>query len=203
MLTTKFYNYLTKRELTKRENFKTKSVFGDIGLFSQNAMFALVRKNAIYIRGGGELDEELRLLHCRQYIFIKKQSTAKVSYYDITKLFLSEDPQLEKLIHRAKNLAICHKQQKVAPSNRRLRDLPNLHLTIERMLKKSEIPDVASFFRLGAIHAYLQVRQVYGSTANIRLLWKFAGAIEGIHWSLIQDDDKNRLLAEYQDILRR
>ncbi|MDW6003764.1 TfoX/Sxy family DNA transformation protein [Vibrio mangrovi] len=191
MIATKFFDYLMERE-----NFDTKSIFGDVGLFCQDAMFALVCANHIYIRGGGVLDEKLVSLNCSKYVFVKKQSISKVNYYDITELFRSGYPYLGDIISRAKALAICQKRQKYSLSNRRLRDLPNLHLTIERMLKKSGIPDVAAFFKLGATRAFLKVRQLYGATADVKLLWKFVGAIEEVHWKLIPEKRKQQVLNE-------
>ncbi|WNJ95343.1 TfoX/Sxy family DNA transformation protein [Vibrio ruber] len=191
MIATKFFDYLMERE-----NFDTKSIFGDIGLFWQDAMFALISTNHIYIRGGGVLDEKLNALNCAKYVFVKKQSISKVNYYDITELFQANYPYLGELISRSKALAIFQKKQKYALSNRRLRDLPNLHLTIERMLKKSGIPDVATFFQLGALKAFIKVRQLYGTSTDIKLLWKFVGAVEEIHWKLIPEKRRQQLLNE-------
>lgn len=39
-------------------------MFGGIGLFCDDAMFALVSNDCCYLRGGNELDEELMQLNC-------------------------------------------------------------------------------------------------------------------------------------------
>ncbi|SHO57156.1 TfoX/Sxy family DNA transformation protein [Vibrio quintilis] len=196
MIATKFFDYLLKRE-----KFDTKSIFGDIGVFCQGAMFALVNSDYIYIRGGGELDHLLHNMgYSGKYVLVKKQSTVKVNYYNITDLFLSGAPEFEQIVEKSKQYALEQKHQRKLPENKRLRDLPNLHLTIERMLKKSGIPDVTTFYKLGAVQCYVKVRQTYGHSVEIKMLWKFAGAIEGIYWELIREPRKQQLLLAYEAV---
>ncbi|QSA18479.1 TfoX/Sxy family DNA transformation protein, partial [Vibrio furnissii] len=54
--------------------------------------------------------------------------------------------------------------------------------------------DVDTFMRLGAPEVFNKVRRIYGSDLDVKLLWKFAGAIEGIHWKLLQEPRKRQLL---------
>ena len=39
-----------------------------------------------------------------------------------------------------------------------------------------------------------EVKQAYGNDIDVKLLWKFAGAVDGIHWKLIQEPRKRQLL---------
>lgn len=75
-----------------------------------------------------------------------------------------------------------------------MRDLPNMQLTLERMVKKAGVADVETFIELGASEVFSKVRKIYGSDVDVKLLWKFAGAIEGIHWKLLQEPRKRQLL---------
>ncbi|CAM3786213.1 DNA transformation protein TfoX [Vibrio aerogenes CECT 7868] len=196
MIATKFFDYLLNRE-----KFDTKSIFGDIGVFCQGAMFALVNSDYIYIRGGGELDNLLHNMgYTGKYVLVKKQSSVRVNYYNITDLFLSGSPAFEDILQKSKQYALTQKHQKTLPENKRLRDLPNLHLTIERMLKKSGVPDVMTFYKLGAVQCYSKVRQTYGHTVDVKLLWKFAGAIEGIYWELIREPRQQQLILAYEAV---
>ncbi|MFA0071460.1 TfoX/Sxy family protein, partial [Vibrio breoganii] len=77
---------------------------------------------------------------------------------------------------------------------RRLRDLPNMQLTLERMVKKAGVDDVSMFMQLGAPEVFNKVREAYGNDVDLKLLWKFAGAIDGIHWKLLQEPRKQQLL---------
>lgn len=174
--------------------YQQRSMFGGIGLFQQEAMYVLLTEEAIFIRGSEDLDDLLISLGCKKYRHVKKQTTATVNYYDITQLFAQRLPELDNIIERSIAYAIEQRHFQKSLASRRLRDLPNMQLTLERMVKKAGVNDVDTFIKLGAPEVFSKVRQVYGSDVDVKLLWKFAGAIEGVHWKLIQESRKRQLL---------
>lgn len=176
-------------------DFQKRSMFGGTGLFRDEAMFALLSAGKIFIRGGEKLDDTLNQLGCEKYRHVKKQTTATVNYYDITELFVGQHQQINHLVEQSINFSVSQREFKRSSANRRLRDLPNMQLTLERMVKKAGIADVDTFIELGAPTVFSRVKQAYGSDVDVKLLWKFAGAIEGVHWKLIQEPRKRQLLA--------
>ncbi|MFA0499103.1 TfoX/Sxy family DNA transformation protein, partial [Vibrio sp. 10N.222.46.A1] len=186
---TAFINYVNQfGEHQKR------SMFGGIGLFQNDAMFALLSEDCVFIRGGKLLDKKLTGLDCEKYRHVKKQTTATVNYYDITDLFTSEHPELDSIIRTSIDNSIQQRSFKKSSASRRLRDLPNMQLTLERMVKKAGVDDVSMFMQLGASEVFNKVREAYGNDVDLKLLWKFAGAIDGIHWKLLQEPRKQQLL---------
>ncbi|MFA0439168.1 DNA transformation protein [Vibrio sp. 10N.286.49.C2] len=189
MIEQKFYNYTTKfGESQKR------SMFGGTGLFQQGAMYALVSNDRVFIRGGSDLDNVLNELGCDKFKHVKKQSIATVNYYDITEIFVSNAACLHDVVKTSIDNSVNQRSTKKAIENRRLRDLPNMQLTLERMVKKSGIDDVKTFLELGAPKVFNRVKRTYGNDVDVKLLWKFAGAVDGVHWKLIQDPMKQQLL---------
>ncbi|MGF1748051.1 MULTISPECIES: TfoX/Sxy family DNA transformation protein [Vibrio] len=189
MIEQNFYDYTIKfGESQKR------SMFGGTGLFKEGAMYALVSNERVFIRGGLDLDDVLNGLGCDKFKHVKKQSTATVNYYDITEIFESKAPRLHDLVKKSIENSVSQRCTKRAIENRRLRDLPNMQLTLERMVKKSGIEDVKTFLELGAPNVFNRVKRTYGSDVDVKLLWKFAGAVDGVHWKLIQDPMKQQLL---------
>ncbi|MCG3731284.1 TfoX family DNA transformation protein [Vibrio cincinnatiensis] len=174
--------------------YQKRSMFGGIGLFQEDAMYALLTEDTIFIRGSEELDQQLMDLGCEKFRHVKKQTTATVNYYDITELFDKRHPDLESIIRRSVQYSIEQRNFQKSQASRRLRDLPNMQLTLERMVKKAGVDDVDTFIQLGAPEVFSKVRQVYGSDVDVKLLWKFAGAIEGVHWKLLQEPKKRQLL---------
>lgn len=189
MTETAFINYVNQfGEHQKR------SMFGGIGLFQNDAMFALLSEGCLFIRGGKSLDKKLTDLDCEKYRHVKKQTTATVNYYDITDLFTCEYPELDSIIRTSIDNSIQQRSFKKSSASRRLRDLPNMQLTLERMVKKAGVDDVSMFMQLGAPEVFNKVRKAYGNDVDLKLLWKFAGAIDGIHWKLLQEPRKQQLL---------
>ncbi|WP_165310981.1 TfoX/Sxy family DNA transformation protein [Vibrio ziniensis] len=184
-----FFDYVNKFGESQQ-----RSMFGGIGLFQEDAMYALLTNDCIYIRGGEELDDQLTSLGCEKFRHVKKQTVATVNYYEITDLFDNRYEGLEAIISTSIKNAVFQRVDQKSSSNRRLRDLPNMQLTLERMVKKSGVCDVDTFMKLGASVVFNKVCQTYGNDIDIKLLWKFAGAIEGIHWKLLQEPRKRQLL---------
>lgn len=174
--------------------YQKRSMFGGVGLFKDEAMFALISNDSIFIRGGSELDKKLIGLGCEKYRHVKKQTTATVNYYDITQLFITSHVEVESLIDASIAYSVKQRNFQKSSASRRLRDLPNMQLTLERMVKKAGIDDVAAFMDLGASGVFSKVKKAYGNDVDLKLLWKFAGAIDGIHWKLIQEPRKRELL---------
>ncbi len=186
-----FYEYVGKFG-----DHQKRSMFGGIGLFKEEAMFALVSNDQFYLRGGKELDQAFIDLGCDKYRHVKKQTTATVNYYDITQLFNTEHSGLDELVNRSIECSIQQRNFQKSSASRRLRDLPNMQLTLERMVKKAGVEDVETFMEMGAAQVFSKVKQAYGNDVDVKLLWKFAGAIDGIHWKLIQEPRKRELLSE-------
>jgi DNA transformation protein len=184
-----FYDYAGKFG-----HYQKRAMFGGTGLFKDDAMYALVVDKNVFIRGGDSLDTELLDLGCKKYRQIKKQTTATVNYYDITKLINSSYAMLDAVIEKSIQLSIKHRQYKKSTERSRLRDLPNMQLTLERMVKKSGVPDVETFMALGPVEVFKKVQAEYGCDVDIRLLWKFSGAVDGVHWKLLKENDKKLLM---------
>ncbi|WP_072669619.1 TfoX/Sxy family DNA transformation protein [Vibrio injensis] len=189
MSETTFFDYVIKFG-----DYQKRSMFGGVGLFQQEAMYALLTESAIFLRGSEELDERLTQLGCEKFRHVKKQTTATVNYYDITQLFEQGYAQLDDIIQHSIFYSISQRSFQKSQASRRLRDLPNMQLTLERMVKKAGVNDVETFVKLGAPAVFSKVRKIYGSDVDVKLLWKFAGAIEGVHWKLLQEPQKRQLL---------
>lgn len=184
-----FVNYISQFG-----DFQKRSMFGGIGIFQSDAMFALVAGDKLFIRGGKELDQKFIQSNCEKYRHVKKQTTATVNYYDVSSLYNDNATLLADLINQSIDFSVSQRKAQKSPSNRRLRDLPNMQLTLERMVKKSGIEDVDTFFDLGAAEVFKHVKQIYGNDVDVKLLWKFAGAIDGVYWKLIPAAKKQQLL---------
>ncbi|MDF4419944.1 TfoX/Sxy family DNA transformation protein, partial [Vibrio parahaemolyticus] len=167
--------------------YQKRSMFGGIGLFTDDAMFALVSNDCCYLRGGNGLDEVFTQLSCEKYQHVKKQTTATVNYYDVTDLFESGYVGLDELVQKSIEYSIKERKYQKSSASRRLRDLPNMQLTLERMVKKAGVDDVETFLELGPVKVFNKVKTAYGNDVDVKLLWKFAGATDGVHWKLIQE----------------
>ena len=185
-----FVDYLSQFGETER-----RSMFGGTGFFVSGAMFALVKEDRIYLRGGPSLTEKLVERACKKFVHVKKSSTAIVNYYDITELYEHDPADLSGLVKTSLDNSVAEKKYRDSKLNKRLRDLPNLRLTIERMLKKAGVDDVDTFFAMTPEELFRKVQEAHGYDVDIKLLWMFSGAQTGTHWTLLSEDTKQQLLS--------
>ncbi|SIN80727.1 TfoX/Sxy family DNA transformation protein [Salinivibrio sp. ES.052] len=176
-------------------DMELRSMFGGTGFFYQGAMFALLTGKRFYLRGGSVLSNDLLEKGCDKFVHVKKSSSAVVNYYDVTELHISGHPDLNELTERSLAQAVNDKARKTCGNYRRLRDLPNLRLTIERMLKKSGVEDVSTFYSMAPEEMFRRLQVTHGKDVDLCLLWKLAGAQQGRHWKLIEQDERERLLS--------
>ena len=187
----RFFNFVKKLG-----RFNKRSMFGGVGLFTEDAMFSLVTEGRLYVRGGGLVDEQFEKLGCERFKHVKKTTIATVNYFDISELFDKKPALLLNIIKEAMENSRVEREFKKSKENRRLRDLPNMQLTLERMVKKAGVPDVNSFLNIGAVDVFRKVNTTYGGDVDVKLLWKFAGAESGVHWTLLQEPTKKALLQQ-------
>jgi DNA transformation protein len=187
----RFFNFVKK--LGK---FNKRSMFGGVGLFTEDAMFSLVTDGRLYVRGGGNVDARFTALGCERFKHVKKTTIATVNYFEVSELFENQPALLLSIIEETMETSRIEREFKKSKESRRLRDLPNMQLTLERMVKKSGVPDVDSFLEIGAVDVFKKVNTTYGGDVDVKLLWKFAGAEKGVHWTLLQEPMKKSLLQQ-------
>ncbi|CAH0526047.1 TfoX/Sxy family DNA transformation protein [Vibrio hippocampi] len=180
--------------------FTTRSMFGGLGLFHKGAMFALVADNLLILRGGKDLSCAMNLLGCKQYRQVKKRTIASVDYFDVTALYDCKAEALPQLIIDSAMFAFQQKKWQSNGRDKRIRELINLQFSIERMLSKVGVIDLATLQEIGAAHAFSLLKRRYGEQVNAQLLWKLAAAIEGIHWWLLQEPKKKQLWQQYRKL---
>lgn len=77
-------------------------------------------------------------------------------------------------------------------------DLPNFGPKSQQMLAQAGIHTVEQLRGLGAVRAYVQVKQV--GKVSLNLLWALEGALSGQHWLQVARHERLRLLLELEDV---
>ncbi|WP_299015419.1 TfoX/Sxy family DNA transformation protein [uncultured Photobacterium sp.] len=178
------------------ENVKSRSMFGGFGIFSGETMFALVVNDKLHLRANAKNEEEYKLAGLKPYVYKKRGFPVVTKQYAIPEEWWD---QPEKIISQATRSLDAAKQDKETKSKSgpsRIKDLPNLRLANERMLKKAGITSVEQLFETGAINAYKALQETHRDTVNVELLWALEGAVSGKHWSVITQQRRSELLSQ-------
>ncbi|GAK14886.1 LOW QUALITY PROTEIN: positive regulator of competence TfoX [Vibrio sp. JCM 19053] len=174
-------------------NIKSRSMFGGFGLFADETMFALVVNNQLHIRAD-QKNFILRETRAKALRLKKRGFPVVTKYYAISSDLWESSERLIEVANQSLKKAKLEKEQQASTKPNRLKDLPNLRLATERMLKKSGIESVEKLEEEGALNAYKAIRDTHSATVNIELLWALEGAINGTHWSVVPQARRDELM---------
>ncbi|KOO05281.1 TfoX/Sxy family DNA transformation protein [Vibrio nereis] len=177
----------------------SRSMFGGFGIFADDTMFALVVNDKLHIRADDELTKKFKTLGLEPYVYKKRGFPVVTKYFALTEDWSNDAQRTLDIAQEALEAAKQDKQVQAQAKPNRLKDLPNLRLATERMLKKAGISDVESLEKAGAVEAFKAIQSTHTSDLNMELLWALEGAINGTHWSVIPQSRREELLSMLND----
>ncbi|KLV07086.1 DNA transformation protein [Photobacterium aquae] len=175
-------------------NIKSRSMFGGYGIFSGETMFALVVNNKLHLRANASNETGFKDAGLEPYIYKKRGFPVVTKHYAIPEEWWQ---QPEKILEHAKQsleAAQVDKVTKTTTGPERIKDLPNLRLANERMLKKAGIATIEELKNAGSINAFKALQATHSGSLAIDMLWQLEGAISGRHWTVIPPERRQQLL---------
>lgn len=177
---------------------KSRSMFGGFGIFINDTMCALIVNNQLHLRTTDETAPHYQALGYQAYCYKKRGFPVITKYFALPDSCWNNTDDILEQAKQALNLAQQDRQQKETNSPDRLKDLPNLRLSTERMLKKAGIETVTQLQNQGSVAAYKAICKTHTTEVDIKLLWALEGAISGQHWSVIPLERRDQLLQQVQ-----
>lgn len=172
---------------------KSRSMFGGFGLFADETMFALVVNDQLHIRADQQTSSNFETQGLKPYVYKKRGFPVVTKYYAISSDLWESSERLIEVAKLSLAQAKLEKKQQASSKPNRLKDLPNLRLATERMLKKAGIESVEQLEQKGALGAYKAIRDSHSAKVSIELLWALEGAINGTHWSVVPQSRREEL----------
>lgn len=172
---------------------RSRSMFGGFGIFVDDAMFALVVNNALHIRACETTNQQFKDAQYEPYVYKKRGFPVVTKYFALPNELWQDEEQILSMARIALDAALVEKASNTEEKPERLKDLPNLRLATERMLKKAGISTVAELRQQGAASAYMAIKEVHDGKLSLELLWSLEGALKGTHWSVVSQERRNEL----------
>ncbi len=165
--------------------------FGGYSLSSGGAMFAIVAEGELYLRATLQNEEMMKQLAMPQLIYPKRGVDISLRYFQVGETFWK---QPQRLIELANDSIKGMQSEKSAKKNNpgRLKDLPNISLSMERMLWQVGVKSFEELRSHGAINAYVKLSRV-NKHRGIRVLFALEGAILGYHQTVLPDTSRHEL----------
>lgn len=195
---------LTKTRLTQAKNFlsslgtiSSRSQFGGYGVMVDNVMFAVVAEGELYLRANARSEAEFVARGMLNFIYTKRGIPVVLRYYRVD----SELWQNLSLLLILASLSLegarsdtLHRKAK----KHRLKDLPNVGASLERLLWRAGIQDVNMLRQQGAKGSFIKLRALR-SSLGLNVLLALAGAINGYHCAVLPDRLRVELIRWFEE----
>ncbi|WP_380181504.1 TfoX/Sxy family DNA transformation protein [Kalamiella sp. sgz302252] len=177
-----------------------RSQFGGYSLSVENVVFALVAEGELYLRACEQVKPYIVERKMEPLCFTKRGMPVALDYYRVDDPLWKEQEQLlalSRLCLQGARQQRANKQQK-----QRLKDLPNLTVRLEMLLRQAGISTIAMLKEQGARRCWLKL---YASNKKlgINVLFALEGAIAGRHHETLPESVKTELREWYQKTLLR
>lgn len=188
-----------KRRLAELGAIGSRSQFGGYSLSVEEVVFALVSDGELYLRACEQVRPYLAERKMVPLCYYKRGLPVELEYYRVDEPLWNEHEQLVALSKICLNGARQHRlrQQK----NRRLKDLPNLTVRIESLLRQIGVCSIAMLKEQGARRTWLKLRE-YNKNLSINMLFALEGAILERHHEVLPEAVKAELRYWYSETLR-
>ncbi|MDN3609593.1 TfoX/Sxy family DNA transformation protein [Vibrio ostreicida] len=178
---------------------KSRSMFGGFGIFSDDTMFALVVNDKLHIRADNALASQFKSEGLEPYIYKKRGFPVVTKYFALTDDIASCPARAFEIAQNALAIAKQEKTSQAQNKPNRLKDLPNLRLATERMLKKAGIGSVEHLEQAGSVEAFKAIKATHSSDVSLELLWALEGALNGKHWSVVSTQRREELASKLEN----
>lgn len=190
----------SKKQLAALGNITVRSQFGGYSLAVEKVVFALVTDGELYLRASDTLNSYLRTQQLPPLVIDKRGLAVKLRYYLIDDALWNNPPLLIKLSKSA--LALARRQKYARQSNVRLKDLPNLGIRMEMLLREIGIDSVCALREIGAKTCWLRLR-MRNQHLGFNCLLALQGAISGHHQAALPAEIKQELRDWFNCALHR
>ncbi|USD62433.1 TfoX/Sxy family DNA transformation protein [Vibrio sp. SCSIO 43140] len=184
---------------TTLDDITIRSVFGGKGVLSGGVIFALIKGDEVYLRASSEsLKQEFIDSGCTPYEFNWRAHSRNYpslsNYYSVPDSISHSKKQIASLCEEVWTAGLKEKIKKETPT--RIKDLPNMQYKTERMLRKAGITSIDELREQGPVNAYKAVCVSQEKHPGVNLLFCIAGALEGIHWTILPELKRQSLTHE-------
>lgn len=189
----------TRGKLAELGEINYRSQFGGYSLSVDRVVFALVAEGELYLRACEEVRPYLTERKMEAFTFNRGGIPVELNYFRVDESLWQETQQLVALSQLC--LKGARQQRIISRENRRLKDLPNLTMRLEVLLRHVGISSVRMLKEQGAKRSWLKLH-ARNKNLGINVLFALEGAILGQHHEALPQALKAELRHWYSETLQ-
>ncbi|EGR4213951.1 TfoX/Sxy family DNA transformation protein [Vibrio cholerae] len=172
------------------------SMFGGYGLFADGVFFGFYTGGLLHLRAGESTRHTFVELGLKPHSYFKRNHLVTTNYYPVPNEWLTDLQQLKihtmAVFEEARNEKLKSETEK--DTTLRIKDLPNLKLSTEKLLKRINIETAGQLKTIGSVETFVALVENNKDIDLKMLLW-LEGAITGQHWSVVSKAKRKELIA--------
>lgn len=188
----------SKQQLSALGNITVRSQFGGYSLAVEKVVFALITDGELYLRTSETLTSYMRKQRLSPLVIDKRGMPVTLHYYRINEALWDDKRLLMKFSRSA--LTLARRQKNARQNNIRLKDLPNLGIRMEMLLREIGIDSVGALRKAGAKNCWLRLRAL-NKHLGLSCLLALQGAITGHHQAALPAEVKEELCAWFNSTI--
>ncbi|WP_392563000.1 TfoX/Sxy family protein [Orbus sturtevantii] len=175
-----------------------KSLFGGSGICINDAMFAWIYDNNLYLRGHIDYLAIFIKLKMKPLVFNTGAIPRLLQYYKVDNSLWADEDQFKQIIQMVVKSASLDKASLRQMRESRIKDLPNMTLSLERSLFRVGIVNLDSFRKQGSFKSYFKLAQ-HNKLLSKNVLYTLHSALIGSHVATLTPEQRRTLRKEYHE----
>ena len=128
-------------------------------------------------------------------------SNKLLDYYKVGDDLLTDRKKLHDIVKIVIEYAKQDQNEKLAKTQNRLKALPNMTVSLEKLMISVDITDIQSFKRIGYLETYYRIKHK-NPKLSLNILFGLYGALSGQHMALLSQELKKEIKLAYQEFLQ-
>ncbi|MDL4913426.1 MAG: TfoX/Sxy family DNA transformation protein [Enterobacterales bacterium endosymbiont of Blomia tropicalis] len=178
---------------------ESRTQFGGYALAVEQVVFALINEDELYLRASEALREYVVKCPLETLVFRKRGIPVNLNYFKVDEALWCNAERLIAL--SASSLQTAQSELQSRHTSVRLKDLPNLSLRMELMLREVGICTVKHLCETGAKQCWLKLKAI-NQHVGLNTLLALQGAISGHHHAALPQAVKAELSEWYQNTVK-
>lgn len=166
-------------------------LFGGYSLFVGGVVFAMVSDGELYLRACEQCTDYFTKKAAPTLKYFKRGLPIQLNYYYVDNELWQNMGHLIQLSSYSLRSAQREKAQRNALN--RLKDLPNITLNIEIMLREAGITDTETLKYFGAKRSWIKLKNTK-KVVGVKVLLALEGAICGVHEAVLPSEVRQELM---------
>jgi len=179
-----------KQRLAQLGEVQSRTQFGGYCLAVEKTVFAVVAQGELYLRACEEVQSYIVERKMTPLSLSKRGVPVELNYYRVDGALWSDGEQLVAISQLC--LQGAKQQQRERQNNRRLKDLPNMGIRMEMLLRQVGISTIEMLVQQGAKRSWLLLRN-NNKNLGLTVLFALQGAIVGRHYAALPQEMKEEL----------